>query len=223
MSLAISDTKLSDIIVNEPNVVAVLSRFGIHLGVGDRTVEDACRTHALDTDFVLLISNTFVHENYFPETVLKAVNIADIVSYLDKTNDYYTRFLVPNIERHFNLLISKSVTPNNLQLMMQFFEQLKDELSQRITHDREVLFPQLINSASSAPDDAIALIDEPNSIEEKLGDLKNLFIIHLRGEYDSNLSHAVLLAIVNLEKDFKQNERIRQRILTPYAHSLVKK
>ena len=107
--------------------------------------------------------------------------------------------------------------------MMQFFEQLKEELSQRITHDREVLFPQLINSASSAPDDAIALIDEPNSIEEKLGDLKNLFIIHLRGEYDSNLSHAVLLAIVNLEKDFKQNERIRQRILTPYAHSLVKK
>ena len=164
-----------------------------------------------------------MNENYFPETVLKAVNIADIVSYLDKTNDYYTRFLVPNIERHFNLLISKSVTPNNLQLMMQFFEQLKDELSQRITHDREVLFPQLINSASSAPDDAIALIDEPNSIEEKLGDLKNLFIIHLRGEYDSNLSHAVLLAIVNLEKDFKQNERIRQRILTPYAHSLVKK
>ena len=47
-----------------------------------------------------------------------------------------------------------------------------------------------------------------------------MFVIHLRGEYDANLCHAVLFAIISLEKDIKQNNRIRNRILYPISVAL---
>ena len=59
------------------------------------------------------------------------------------------------------------------------------------------------------------------NIEEKLNDLINMFVIHLKGEYDVNLCHAVLVAIMTLQKDIKQNNRIRYRILLPILKSNI--
>ena len=64
--------------------------------------------------------------------------------------------------------------------------------------------------------------DEPDSLEEKLDDLKSLFVIHLRGEYDLNLCHGVIFALYSLEKDIKQHNRIRNRILRPIADAMLK-
>ena len=60
-----------------------------------------------------------------------------------------------------------------------------------------------------------------DAIEQKLSDLKSMFIIHLSGEYDENLCLAVVFAIIRLEKDIIQNNRIRTRILLPYIKSLI--
>ena len=48
-----------------------------------------------------------------------------------------------------------------------------------------------------------------------------MFVIHLKGEYDVNLCHAVLVAIMTLQKDIKQNNRIRYRILLPILKSNI--
>jgi regulator of cell morphogenesis and NO signaling len=62
----------------------------------------------------------------------------------------------------------------------------------------------------------------PDSIEDKINDLINMFVIHLTGDYDLNLGHAVLFAIFSLKKDIKQNNRIRNRILRPISIALSK-
>ena len=59
-------------------------------------------------------------------------------------------------------------------------------------------------------------------VGEKLDDLKSLFVIHLKGEYDLNLCHGVIFAIYSLEKDIKQHNRIRYRILTPMVSAMEK-
>ena len=63
---------------------------------------------------------------------------------------------------------------------------------------------------------------EADSLEEKLDDLKSLFVIPLRGEYDLNLCHGVIFALYSLEKDIKQHNRIRNRILRPIADAMLK-
>lgn len=221
MNLATKDSKLCDIIMSEPNIVTVLNRFGIVLGVGDKSIAMVCEEHNIDKEFMLTILNTFINEEYFPETILKSLNVTDIIEYLRKTNESYIRFQIPNIERHFRFLIAQSSNSNNLQLMLKFFEQVKTEMTSRMENDAQVLFPKLIELCKSKPSYPISKKEQEDDgeepIEEKLSDLLNLFIIHLSGDYDVNLCHAVLLAIFNLEKDFKQNNRIRRRILLPYA------
>lgn len=65
------------------------------------------------------------------------------------------------------------------------------------------------------------LSENNDNIEDKLNDLINMFVIHLKGEYDVNLCHAVLIAIMSLQKDIKQNNRIRYRILLPILKSMA--
>ena len=225
MSLIYADMKLCDVILHEPTLIPVLNRFGITLGIGDKSIRSVCEERSLDTDFFLTILNTFINEEFFPENRLKTFCATQIVDYLTKTNVYYERFQLPNIERHFNSLIRHSGTAeNNLELIYQFFLKVKEELLNRIEYDRNIWFPEI-----RALSDAIGLHstngiklptkvyhDEPDSLEEKLHDLISLFVIHLSGEeIDSNLCYGVIFAIYTLEKDIKQHNRIRNRILLP--------
>ena len=43
MALVTPDTKLCEVIVDEPSVVPVINRFDIVLGVGDRTIKSICK------------------------------------------------------------------------------------------------------------------------------------------------------------------------------------
>lgn len=219
MAIITRDTKLSDIVISDPSSITVLNRFEIYLGLGDKTVKDICEEKDMDENFFSTILNTYVNEDYFPEAALKSYSISKIVEYFSKTNNYYLRFQIPNIERHFNSLIDRSNSNNNnLELLRNFFNEVKNELITRIEHDSAYLYPQL--SGNQCTDITCPEYQEENdSIEEKLNDLINMFVIHLRGEYDVNLCHAVLVSILSLQKDIRQNNRIRYRILIPFIVS----
>ncbi len=224
MALIQANTHLSDVIVNETEIIPVINRFGILLGTGDKTIKEISQEHGLDTDFFLTILNTYINEEYFPETVLKSFCASTIIAYLQKTNAYYLHFQLPNIERHFKSLIERSGTNNNLGLMLQFFNELREDLTKRITFDTESWFPTILsieNGTNKNPNDNEVSAWDSTAIEDKLNDLKNMFVIHLSGNYDLNLCYGVIVALTTLEKDIRQNNRIRDRILLPIYQSLA--
>ena len=217
------DSKLSDIIVDEPAVVTVLNRFGIRLGVGDSNIAKICDCKNIDRDFFVAIINTYLHEDYFPERIMASFGAKEIINYLRMTNVYYERFQIPNIERHFHFLISKTDDgENNLGLILTFFNEVKGELLKRIADDNSRWFPEVLKlkevSAHSCPIPQIP--EDSNSIEDKIDDLINMFVIHLKGDYDINLCQGVLVALFSLKKDITQNNRIRNRILKPLSEVL---
>ena len=222
MALVTPDTKLCDVIVDEPSVVPVINRFDIVLGVGDRTIKSICKEKGIDTSFFITILNAFIHESFFLENVTGAFNAGDVVDYLRKTNNSYLRNQLPNIERHFAALISRSDSNNNLPLLFNFYREVKTEIERRIDSDNQwfdaIISAEQSNSEVSVAGNAIQA--ESDSIEDKLSDLINMFVIHLRGDYDRNLCHAVLFAVISLEKDIRQNNRIRNRVLRPLVDAL---
>lgn len=221
MAIITQDSKLCDIVINDPSSITVLNRFNIFLGVGDKTIQDICQEKDLDVNFFSAILNTYIHEDYFPEETLKSYSIGKIIEYINKTNQYYLKFQIPNIERHFSLLITHSVNEkNNLELLLKFFLEVKNELISRIDFDKtQLLFHIDRNTINEL--DFTNLSENNDNIEDKLNDLINMFVIHLKGEYDVNLCHAVLIAIMSLQKDIKQNNRIRYRILLPILKSMA--
>lgn len=222
MALVTPDTKLCEVIVDEPSVVPVINRFDIVLGVGDRTIKSICKEKGIDTSFFITILNAFIHESFFLENVTGAFNAGDVVDYLRKTNNSYLRNQLPNIERHFAALISRSDSNNNLPLLFNFYREVKTEIERRINSDNQwfdaIISAEQSNSEVSVAGNAIQA--ESDSIEDKLSDLINMFVIHLRGDYDRNLCHAVLFAVISLEKDICQNNRIRNRVLRPLVDAL---
>lgn len=222
MALVTPDTKLCEVIVDEPSVVPVINRFNIVLGVGDRTIKSICKEKGIDTSFFITILNAFIHESFFLENVTGAFNAGDVVDYLRKTNNSYLRNQLPNIERHFAALISRSDSNNNLPLLFNFYIEVKTEIERRIDSDNQwfdaIISAEQSNSEVSVAGNAVQA--ESDSIEDKLSDLINMFVIHLRGDYDRNLCHAVLFAVISLENDIRQNNRIRNRVLRPLVDAL---
>ena len=222
MALVTPDTKLCEVIVDEPSVVPVINRFDIVLGVGDRTIKSICKEKGIDTSFFITILNALIHESFFLENVTGAFNAGDVVDYLRKTNNSYLRNQLPNIERHFAALISRSDSNNNLPLLFNFYREVKTEIERRIDSDNQwfdaIISAEQSNSEVSVAGNAVQA--DSDSIEDKLSDLINMFVIHLRGDYDRNLCHAVLFAVISLEKDIRQNNRIRNRVLRPLVDAL---
>ena len=222
MALVTPDTKLCEVIVDEPSVVPVINRFDIVLGVGARTIKSICKEKGIDTSFFITILNAFIHESFFLENGTGAFNAGDVVDYLRKTNNSYLRNQLPNIERHFAALISRSDSNNNLPLLFNFYREVKTEIERRIDSDNQwfdaIISAEQSNSEVSVAGNAVQA--ESDSIEDKLSDLINMFVIHLRGDYDRNLCHAVLFAVISLEKDICQNNRIRNRVLRPLVDAL---
>lgn len=224
MTLINPESLLSEIIISEPSTITILDRFGISLGVGDARICDACHELDIDVDFLTTILNTYINENYFPQAALISFSTSKIIGYLIKTYDYYCNNVIPNIERHFTFLINNTQSQNNnLLLMKQFFDEVKQELQQRIKTDKEKWFPNIavneIKSTFKIPDYTAQSHDISDPIEDKIDDLINMLIVHLKGDYDHNLGYAVITAIFSLKKDIKQNNRIRNRILLPLSQA----
>jgi regulator of cell morphogenesis and NO signaling len=234
MPLVYPDMLMSEVVEEHPSLIPIINRFGIRLGVGDKSVREICNEYGLDSDFLLTVINTFLNEEYFPEKKLQTFHTSQIVDYLVKTNQYYLRFQLPNIEHHLVSFISMSLPGNQtLALIGKFFFSFKDELVARIESDDQEWFPYCL-ALSERLQDKIYRTNTPlpllihsekhteDPIEELLADLKRIIVKHLSGNYDLNLCYAVISAICSLEKDIRQHNRIRIRILTPMVAAMEK-
>ena len=216
---------MSEVVEAHTSLIPVINRLGIHLGLKDKSVREVCQEYGLDSDFVLVIINTFLNEEYFPEKKMKTFHLSLIVDYLNKTNQYYLRYQLPNVSRHLDLFIHHSTSDNpTLKLMGKFFQNFKECLINQIRYDEQVWFPYCLSTLADSPNsESLAIVKdmrgttlkEEDSTEALLTDLKSIMIKHLSGDYDENLCYAVLFAIATLEKDIKQHNRIRERILKP--------
>ena len=129
MPLVYPNMQMSEVVEEHPSLIPVINRFGIRLGLGDKSVKAICEEYQLDADFLLTVINTFLNEEYFPEKKLQTFHTSQIIDYLTKTNLYYQRYQIPNIERHLGSFISMSTPGNNtLNLIGKFFSSFKEEL-----------------------------------------------------------------------------------------------
>ena len=138
---------------------------------------------------------------------------------MEKTGDFYINVQLPNIERHFNGLIDRIGNENNLSHLKLFLNEMKKQFEETVNYEKRSLFPSIREGRliGISPRDYILGSEE---LEEKLHDLLTFFLVHLKGKYDRNLCMAVVISIFSLNKDLKQNNRIRSRILVPLLEGL---
>lgn len=192
-------SKLSDIIIMYHQIIPLISRFRIKLGVGDKTIEEICNEYKIDTDFFLIILNTVLNEEYFPEKKLKNFDINLVIEYLKQADAYTLQYQLYNLEKHLNVFISTS-DPNNQQLKLigKLFDKFKEELTAEIKGG----------------------IENGDAVFSLLIDLKHIIVKHISGDFNENMYYAVLFSLDSIQKDLDQNNRIREKVLRPMIKNL---
>jgi len=191
---------IADVLMEHNELIPVLNRFGIRLGVGDKTILELCGEHALNPDFILTILNVYLDEDYFPDASLSLFDVESIADYFQSTVESYIRELIPNIGKHLNAFIAISGPENEeVGILNNLFQKFKEKMTEHLQN--QTLF-----------DD-----DFPY---ELLHDLKNILIKHLSKEFNQNLIYAIIFSIHSFEKDLAVHNRLREKILRPKLNEL---
>lgn len=191
---------MADVLAAHNELIPVLNRFGIRLGVGDKTILELCREHMLNPDFILTVLNVYLDENYLPEASLPLFDAESIADYFQQTVESYIHELMPNIGKHLNAFIAISGSENKeLGVLNNLFLKFKEKMTEHLQN--QTLF-----------DD-----DFPY---ELLHDLKNILIRHLSKEFNQNLIYAVIFSVHSFGKDLAAHNRLRIKVLRPKLEEL---
>jgi len=200
LSLLNLHSVIADVLSEHNELIPVLNRFGIRIGVGDKTVGDLCKEHQLNPDFILTVLNVYLDASYLPEASLSLFDAELIADYFRNTVENYIHDLVPNIEIHLNALIATSGTDNKeLGMLRILFLKFKERMTNYLQTHAEY--------GDDFPDDL-------------LHDLKSILIKHLSAEHNQNLSYAVIYSLHSFEKDLAAHNRLLNKVLQPKLNEL---
>lgn len=195
MAIIKKDTILSDLLAQHHILIPIVNRFGIRLGVGDKTIEDICDEKELDLDFILVILNVYLDDNYISDKKLAQFNLEPIANYFNETIQNYLHSLVPNIEKHMHAFIALSGSDSEeLKALQKVFYQFKEELIQHLEKGIEHTVPYPY---------------------ELLRDIKSILIKHVSRNFNQNLCYAVIFSVGSLEEDLIVHNRLRESVLIP--------
>ena len=218
-----SDSRLSDLITAHPSLLALLTRLGISLGFGDRSIADVCESSGIDTDFFLLICNVYTFNNYVPSTAaILGTDMTGLVPYLEKSHRYYVDKRLPHIESHLDA-IAQNLGGRIGQVFISFFKEYKNEVETHFNHEERDVFPHIRALMAGERDATYSIgefIDTHSDIEGKLDDLLNIVFKYLPPQVDDDNVLDVVYDILRLREDLKKHTFIEEKIMVPLVQHL---
>ncbi len=218
--------KMSDIILNNHLLILVLERFGIELGLHEKTVEAVCVENNISTEMFLTIANLQNNSSNIPEFLFNCSDTKVIIQYLKNSHQYYSDEVFPHIIKNIHLMSEHNKKPEML-MVEDFFNEYKNEVDQHFEYENNIVFPYILNLfenkrfTSSENDYSVSEYKEHHDdIEEKLDDLKKLLIQHLPQKDDRVIRRKTLFALFNLEQDLIVHAKIENKILIPLVENM---
>ena len=216
------DTKMSDIILNNHIMILVLERFGIELGLHNKTIEAICEENNISTEMFLTIANLHNDISYIPASSLSCSDIKEIIQYLKNSHQYYSHEIFPEIIKNIHLMSEHNKKPEIL-MVKDFFNEYKKEVDQHFNYENKIAFPYILNLLMNNDKSYYSIKEykeHHDDIEEKLDDLKRLLIQHLPQKDNCIIRRKILFALFNLDQDLTIHARIENEILIPLVEKM---
>jgi regulator of cell morphogenesis and NO signaling len=229
------EMKLADVIHHDHELIPVINRFNVHLGFGDQSITELCQEKKINTEFFLTILNAYHDHTYFPKKHLQSFPASMLVSYLNKSHNYYIENKLPGLEELIQKLENNSrLDKNTFKLLKNFFLEYYNEFIQHIKREEEVVYPYVLKledaiESGEVSDELIQQMEnysisdyeaEHEDVEEKLYDLKNIIIKYLPEQENDELLFKILKELFELENDLNDHSRIEDLILVPKVEAM---
>ncbi|MDH6359027.1 hemerythrin domain-containing protein [Parabacteroides sp. PF5-9] len=218
--------RMSDLICENYTMLQMMSRFGIALGFGEKSIGEVCRQHAVDTCTFLTVVNFLTEENREPipsEQINRCLSLDALMPYLHNAHDYFLKFRLPHLRR--KLVEAISDCPEDIAFVIRkFFDEYAGEVDKHMSYEEKTVFPYvrgLLKGEKSDKYNITIFRKRHDQIEMKIVELKNILIKYYPGEA-SNLLNSVLFDIFATEEDLASHNQIEDYLFVPAILALEK-
>ncbi len=209
---------MSGLISDNYYILLVLSRFGISLGFGDKSIDEVCRDNGVDTGTFLSIANMMVGGG---EGGAK-VSVASLLTYLHSSHGYFLDFRLPDIRADLVAVVGGA--DNLSRAIVKYFDEYAAQVRQHMMYEEKTVFPyvrELLEGRRNKDYSIAVFRRRHDQVEAKLTEFKNILIKYYPAR-SSNEINSILFDIFNCEKDLASHNAIEDRLFVPAVEQLEK-
>ena len=218
--------KMSDLICDNYSLLMVMSRFGLSLGFGDKTVKDVCEAQHVDCQTFLAVANFISEEQLSYNESEDAFSIPALMDYLKRAHTYFLDFNLPAIRRKLIEAIDCSGSDDVAFLILKFFDEYAKEVRRHMEYENEAVFTYVDGLLGGKLSDRYSIAtfaSKHNQIDAKLKELKNIIIKYYPEKENNNLLNAVLFDIFNCEQDLASHCQVEDYMFVPAVSQMERR
>jgi len=215
----IANDKMSDLIREDHSMLLVISRFGLSLGFGDKTVNEVCDVSGIDCTTFLAVVNFLSEGNFEVGITGENISIVSVINYLKNSHVYFLDFKLPAIR---NKLLAAINAPDQSipyeVVFMKFFDEYFSEVKKHMKYEDKVVFPYVLKLLTGEKDPKYSISvfrERHNQIESKLVELKNILIKYYPAKGSNYLLTEVLFDILSCETDLASHNHVEDYLFVP--------
>lgn len=210
---------MESLITTNYRLLNMLSRFGISLGVGDKSVEEVCRLNNVDCCTFLAVVNLFNNPEAPQENPL--FSMEELINYLQKSHTYYLDYRLPALR----VALEKAIAGGGKEmqyLILNYFDDYASEVARHMNQENEEVFPYLRRLLESVEGGSPLqggknphiFSEQHNSIDVRLGELIDIIVKYYPGGATNELN-TVLYDIFVCQQDLESHNLIEDVLLVP--------
>ena len=220
-------SKMNDLIREDTSLLLTITRFGLPLGFGDKTVREVCLEQKVDTATFLAVVN-YISGDYKTELLSsETISISDLITYLRNAHNFFLDFKLPLIRRKLIEAIENSVQEDPYKKMiLKFFDDYVKEVRKHMDYENDTVFPYVLMlcNGTKDPDYNIDVFEQNHdNIESKLSDLKNILVKYFPSQKPNFLLNEVLFDLSDCELDLDRHTKVEDCLFVPLTERLEKK
>ena len=224
-----ANDSLAELISDDFKLLQVLSRFGIALGFGDKSVDEVCRENGVDTDTFIAVCN-FISQGLKPSfDEYTSLNVNGLLTYLRNSHNFFLEFMLPSIRRKFVNAVDCSTHNEIGFLILKFFDDYVSEIRKHQAYESEHFFQYVegLMQGKRPADVSLAHFendhvhqDHDKLIAQKMSDLKNIIIRYCPTSGSKEQLNDALLHLFEFEADLNSHTLLEDTIFTPVVSLL---
>ena len=217
---------MSDLICDNYSLLMVMSRFGLALGFGDKTVREVCQAQGVDYRTFLAVANFISEDQYTYSEDDTDFSLTSLMDYLKRAHTYFLDFNLPAIRRKLIEALDYAGGADLSYLIMRFYDEYAKEVRRHMEYENEAVFTYVQGLMQGRLDehyDIATFASKHNQIDAKLKELKNIIIKYYPAGQCNNLLNAVLFDIFNCEQDLASHCQVEDYLFVPAVTQMERK
>lgn len=215
------EDRMCDLVCDRYPVLQVMSRFGIALGFGDKTIAEVCAEHKVDAATFLAVVNMLVNHRSSEEAASE-VSVRALTDYLHTSHGYFLDFRLPAIRRKLIEAVDCSLSDVSFAIM-RFFDEYAAEVHKHMDYEEKTVFPYVEALLAGEKPSGYSMDifrRHHDQIEARLRELKNIIIKYYPSGNTVELN-GVLFDIFSCEHELASHNAVEDEIFIPAVERLA--